>query len=199
MTKRRKLIIILILVFAISFSVGGAYAYWAGTINAPAQKTDDISINIGEGKAINTILTINDPTFNDKLLVPPGQAGYSVVVEGKTNVEEIIVQYTVNWNAVSGSIAGALGTLKVAVTNVRIDGAGTSNYLVNVTLNNSPTYTDLKTLGATGYSLSPSIVAGTPYIVELRVTLNQASNSYEYGAIAGKPITMNVTFSLTVV
>ena len=198
MTKRRKLIIILILVFAMSFSVGGAYAYWAGTINAPAPKTDNISINIGEGKPVNTVLTINDPAFGDKLLVPPSQAVSSVVVEGKTNVEEIIVHYDVNWSAVSGSITGALGTLKVAVTNVRIGGAGTSNYLVNVTLNNSPTYTDLKGAGATGVTLTPSVVAGTPYVVELRVTLNQAANTYDYGAMAGKEITMNVTFSLTV-
>ena len=198
MTKRRKLIIILILVFAMSFSIGGAYAYWAGTINAPAPKTDDISINIGEGKPVNTVLTINDPIFDDKLLVPPDQAVSSVVVAGKTNVEEIIVQYNVNWNAVSGSIAGALGTLKVVVTDVKIGGAGTFDYLVNVTLNDSPTYTNLKGV-STGYTFPTSVVAGNPYVVELRVTLNQAANSYEYGAIAGKPITMNVTFSLTVV
>lgn len=87
-----------------SFSVGGAYAYWAGVINAPAPKTDNISINIWEAKPVNTVLTINDPTFGDKLLVPLSQAANSVVVEGKTNVEEIIAQYMVNWNAVSGSL-----------------------------------------------------------------------------------------------
>ncbi len=198
MTRKRKLIIILILVFAMSFSIGGAYAYWAGVINAPAPKTDNISIQIGEGKPLNTVLTINDPTFGDKLLVPPGQTASSVVVAGKTNVEEIIVQYSVNWNAVSGNVAGALGTLKLVVTDVKIGGAGTFDYLVNVTLNDSPTYTNLKGV-STGYTFPTSVVAGTPYVVELRVTLNQDSNSYEYGAIAGKPITMNVTFSLTVV
>lgn len=197
MKKRQKFILIAILMLLVSASVGGAYAYWAGTVNAPVAKNENIAINIGEGKAIDTILTINDPTFGDKLLVPPGQTASSVVVAGKTNVEEIIVQYSVNWNAVSGNVAGALGTLKLVVTDVKIGGAGTFDYLVNVTLNDSPTYTNLKGV-STGYTFPTSVVAGTPYVVELRVTLNQASNSYEYGAMAGKEITMNVTFSLTV-
>jgi len=42
-----------------SFAVGGAYAYWAGVVNAPTPVTDDISIQIGEGASVNTELVIN--------------------------------------------------------------------------------------------------------------------------------------------
>lgn len=197
MTRKRKLIIILILVFAMSFSIGGAYAYWAGVINAPAPKTDNISIQIGEGKPLNTVLTINDPTFGDKLLVPPGQTASSVVVAGKTNVEEIIVQYSVNWNAVSGNVAGALGTLKLVVTDVKIGGAGTFDYLVNVTLNDSPTYTNLKGV-STGYTFPTSVVAGTQYNFSLCVTLDCPSSLTVYNAIFSKPIAIPLTFSVAV-
>lgn len=59
MKKRQKFILIAILMLLVSASVGGAYAYWAGTVNAPAQKDDTIAINIGEGDAIDTVLTVN--------------------------------------------------------------------------------------------------------------------------------------------
>ena len=59
MKKRQKFILIAILMLLVSASVGGAYAYWAGTVNAPDAKNENIAINIGEGKAIDTVLTVN--------------------------------------------------------------------------------------------------------------------------------------------
>lgn len=59
MKRSKKIIIIGIICFVMSFAVGGAYAYWAGVINAPAEVTDDINITIGEGAAIDTVLVVN--------------------------------------------------------------------------------------------------------------------------------------------
>jgi hypothetical protein len=196
MKKRKKLMLFAILIFLLSASASGAYAYWAGTVNAPDQKTDTIAINIGEGKAVNTILTINDPTFGDKLLVPPSQAGNSVVVAGKTNVEELIINYTVNWSEIAGSAAGAEGTLKVEVYDIKINNSSTMGDKVTVTINNPPTYSPIP---GTGYVFTtPKIKVGTPYSVSLRATLAQPTSLAEYNQIAGKPITMTVKFSVTI-
>ena len=62
MKNRKKFLLLAILVFLISASFSGAYAYWAGTVNAPDQKTNTIAINIGEGGVIDTEITLN-PLF----------------------------------------------------------------------------------------------------------------------------------------
>jgi hypothetical protein len=72
MEKRKKLLIIAIFIFLFSASISGAYAYWAGTVNPPATKSDTININIGEATAVDTILIINDGYTTTKTLVPPG-------------------------------------------------------------------------------------------------------------------------------
>lgn len=77
MKKRKKLMLFAILIFLLSASASGAYAYWAGTVNAPDQKTDTININIGEAKPVNTMLTVSElPTLPK--LVPAGQKNNSL-------------------------------------------------------------------------------------------------------------------------
>lgn len=162
----------------VSASVGGAYAYWAGTVNAPAQKDDTIAINIGEGKAIDTVLTVNgDGGASGKVLVPAGQTANSVIPGSGSLTEEVTVVYTVGWSGVTG----ATGTLNVAKGSVTIDGSTANAGLVNVTITN----------------VSTPITTGTNVTVTVKVTLTEPANKAVYTAVAKKAIAIPLTFSVT--
>ena len=159
----------------VSASVGGAYAYWAGTVNAPAQKDDTIAINIGEGGTVTTVLTVNgDGGAAGQVLVPTGQTDNSVDPESVT--EKVTVVYTVGWTGVTG----ATGTLNVAKGDVTIDSLATHAGLVNVTITNAST----------------AITTGTDVTVTVEVTLTEPADQDAYTAIAGKAIAISLTFNV---
>lgn len=159
----------------VSASVGGAYAYWAGTVNAPAQKDDTIAINIGEGGTVTTVLTVNgDGGAAGQVLVPTGQTDNSVDPESVT--EKVTVVYTVGWTGVTG----ATGTLNVATGDVTIDSSETYAGLVNVTITNAST----------------AITTGTDVTVTVEVTLTEPADQDAYTAIAGKAIAISLTFNV---
>jgi hypothetical protein len=164
-----------ILIFLLSASVSSAYAYWAGTVNAPAQKDDTIAINIGEGGTVTTVLTVNgDGGAAGQVLVPTGQTDNSVDPESVT--EKVTVVYTVGWTGVTG----ATGTLNVATGDVTIDSSETYAGLVNVTITNAST----------------AITTGTDVTVTVEVTLTEPADQDAYTAIAGKAIAISLTFNV---
>ena len=177
MKKRQKFILIAILMLLVSASVGGAYAYWAGTVNAPAQKDDTIAINIGEGKAIDTVLTVNgDGGAAGQVLVPTGQTANSVDPGSGSLTEKVTVVYTVGWTGVTG----ATGTLNVAKGDVTIDSSATHAGLVNVTITDAST----------------AITTGTNVTVTVEVTLTEPADKTAYTEIAGKAIAIPLTFNV---
>ena len=175
MKTRKKLMFLAILIFLLSASVSSAYAYWAGTVNAPAQKDDTIAINIGEGGTVTTVLTVNgDGGAAGQVLVPTGQTDNSVDPESVT--EKVTVVYTVGWTG----ITGATGTLNVATGDVTIDSSETYAGLVNVTITNAST----------------AITTGTDVTVTVEVTLTEPADQDAYTAIAGKAIAIPLTFNV---
>ncbi len=176
MKTRKKLMFLAILIFLLSASVSSAYAYWAGTVNAPAQKDDTIAINIGEGNAINTVLTVSgDGGAAGQVLVPTGQTANSVSVSGSLT-EKVTVVYTVGWTGVTG----ATGTLNVAKGAVTIDSSATHAGLVNVTITDAST----------------AITTGTNVTVTVEVTLTEPADKTAYTEIAGKAIAIPLTFNV---
>ena len=177
MKKRQKFILIAILMLLVSASVGGAYAYWAGTVNAPDAKNENIAINIGEGKAIDTVLTVNgDGGAAGQVLVPTGQTANSVVPGSGSLTEKVTVVYTVGWTGVTG----ATGTLNVAKGAVTIDSSATHAGLVNVTITDAST----------------AITTGTNVTVTVEVTLTEPADKTAYTEIAGKAIAIPLTFNV---
>ena len=179
MKKRQKFILVAILMLLVSASIGGAYAYWAGTVNAPTPEDETIAINIGEGKEVATVLNVSgDNGAQNKVLVPAGQIDNSVEVpEGSTLVEEVTVVYTATWTGVTG----ATGTLNVAMGSVTIDGSETTHAdLVNVTITSENT----------------AITGGTDVTVTVKVTLTEPANKTIYDAIKGKAISIPLTFKV---
>ncbi len=178
MKTRKKLMFLAILIFLLSASVSSAYAYWAGTVNAPAEESDTISINIGEGGTVTTEIVVNgDGGAAGQVLVPTGQTDNSVDPESGSLTEKVTVVYTVGWTGVTG----ATGTLNVAMGSVTIDGSETTHAdLVNVTITSENT----------------AITGGTDVTVTVKVTLTEPANKTIYDAIKGKAISIPLTFKV---
>ncbi len=96
--KTRKLLLVALLMFVFAAATGGAYAYWAGSVNPPANLTDNVTINIGEGKETNTEWQINDPVFTNDVLVPADRIAQSKSdgdYAGKNITDNVIADYDV--------------------------------------------------------------------------------------------------------
>lgn len=204
MKKTRKLLLVALLMFVFAAATGGAYAYWAGKVNAPAAKTDDVTINIGEGKETNTEWQINDPVFTNDVLVPAGRIAQSKSDEGyagKNITDNVIADYDVYWKTSSGggTAAGATASLKVEYSDVKIAGQITTHAdLVNVQIHDGTEYVTLNS--SNGYTFTPKIVADdtNQFDVKIKVTLTEPATKAAYEAIKGQPITLKIKFSLTV-
>jgi len=197
MKKTRKLVLIAILMFVVAAATGGAYAYWAGTVSAPAPDTDSISITIGEADTVTTQLQVTDPAANTDTLVPAGQATHSVAPASGTNVEFMDFTYSVKWASLSGSAVGAVGTLNMKVTAKTIDSDATlgGKYVkVQVYDSGAGSYKDLAAAGE-DYTITADDASATS--VQIRVTLLEPEDAADYAAVATKAIALTVAFNVT--
>ena len=193
MKKSRKIIIIGIICLVMSFAVGGAYAYWAGVVNAPTPVTDDISIQIGEGASVNTELVINQGfTIGGRVLVPIGQVDNSNAGPGLIPVDSMTFPYHANWTG-SGA-TGATGGLTITLGQITIGGTTTHAGLLKVYVGDTPGVNPLTTT----YTFSNSIVVGTQFNFTLCVTLDCPSSTTVYDEIFSQPIVIPLTFSVAV-
>lgn len=194
MGKKKKIIIIVILVFVMSFTIDGAYAYWAGTINAPAEESDTVNINIGEAKAVNTVLTLNGTKTSGQVLVPVGQVANSNAPSGSTPVEQITFQYTANWNEVAGSALGATGSFTVTLGQITINGSTANAGLIHVFIGQTATGAPL----TTSYTMPNPISIATPYVFYITFTMDCPGTTTVYNEVINKPIAIPLTFSVAV-
>ena len=193
MKRSRKIIIIGIICLVMSFAVGGAYAYWAGVVNAPTPVTDDISIQIGEGASVNTELVINQGfTIGGRVLVPIGQVDNSNAGPGLIPVDSMTFPYHANWTG-SGA-TGATGSLTITLGQITIGGTTTHAGLLKVYVGDTPGVNPLTTT----YTFPNSIVVGTQFNFTLCVTLDCPSTTTVYDEIFSQPIVIPLTFSVAV-
>jgi len=193
MKRSRKIIIIGIICLVMSFAVGGAYAYWAGVVNAPTPVTDDISIQIGEGASVNTELVINQGfTIGGRVLVPIGQVDNSNAGPGLIPVDSMTFPYHANWTG-SGA-TGATGGLTITLGQITIGGTTTHAGLLKVYVGDTPGVNPLTTT----YTFPNSIVVGTQFNFTLCVTLDCPSTTTVYDEIFSQPIAIPLTFSVAV-
>ncbi len=199
MKKRKKLMLFAILIFLLSASASGAYAYWAGTVNAPDQKTDTININIGEAKPVNTMLTVSElPTLPK--LVPAGQKNNSL--DSDNCVEMIVANYNVSLipdPEMSIGYRGIQMGFRLIVGEITIGGSTLNNDLVNVT---AYWYNAETGIGVpVGWNELYPIMVGDPRVynnetlqIKLEITLTEPTNKDLYNQIKGKPIAIPLTF-----
>lgn len=204
MKNRKKLMLFAILIFLLSASVSSAYAYWAGMVNAPDQKTDTININIGEGTVINTFLTLSND-LGTKLLVPAGQKNNSVNPDNC--VEELIISYQLIITVPEGrSIAGYnhLANSRIAMGTVKLGGNTTYADYVKVSLCYQNGFVDTElTPDGTWYEgldhshqayLNPTGQTIQPCYI--KVTLTEPPTKAIYDQIFGKTIEIPLSFMI---
>lgn len=201
MKKTRKLLVVALLMFLVAAASGGAYAYWAGTINNPADKqdTDGISITVGVGADVATHIEINNPVLSNKILVPAGRSadGSSKPVAPDELVEQLVYNYEVNWKRTSGGIGtGTEGTLTVKVTNLKVGDVTDSDALALVNIVDGDSNASFKAVGGVSYTTKIKLEDATSFDVPLKVTITEPANKAEYDKIANKTITFDVTFSI---
>ncbi|CCV64876.1 hypothetical protein BN85412990 [Alteracholeplasma palmae J233] len=169
--KNKKLFLPIVIMLLLLTLTGGAYAYWASSINGANTNTSN-NLNIGQAGVVTTQVTVNG-TANTQTLVPVGRE-----VSGET-VSKITTSFQMNWTG-----SGAEGV------------AGTISYeIVSVTNSENQTLENLFTLK----NLSSSeLVVGTPKTVTLDIEFtDEPSTAAEYAKIAGKQITLTIKFTVT--
>lgn len=202
MKKTRKLLVVALLMFLVAAASGGAYAYWAGTINNPADKqdTDGISITVGVGADVATHIEINNPVLSNKILVPAGRSAdgsSEPVAPSDVLVEQLVYNYGVDWKRTSGGIGtGTEGTLTVKVTNLKVGGVTDSDALALVNIVDENSTASFKAVGGVSYTTKIKLEDATSFDVPLKVTITEPANKAEYDKIANKTITFDVTFSI---
>ena len=196
MKKTRKLLLVALLMFVFAAATGGAYAYWAGTVNYPASATDkSISITVGEATGgVTTQLDINTLAPDAKKLVPSGQAANSTGGSSQ-NVEYKDYTYEVKWQTVSGGSAeGAAAKLTMTATDFKInDNTTLGTAYVKVQYHDGTGYVDIPSGGAKFDITADNTTAVN---VQIRVTLIEPANATDYAAVINKSISIKVSFSV---
>lgn len=174
---KRNLVIGLLVTLLVAVT-GATFAFWASGLNVTQASDDAISITVGTGDTVTSTVSTNDPTVTTDALVP------TTITPGAGETNEIVITYNVTWAEV-GSNNGFDGTaydLEVSVNNLLVGGVADSYDLVNAVVG-----------GATSVTLD-----GSAAVVTVTVTLDEPLNQTQYDAVAGKTITFNVSFSVTV-
>ena len=180
MKTKKHLIFIFVLAFiAVVTLVGGVWAYWAGAVSGKTNEKDNYTVEIGEGKTVETEINLSD-NFGNYVLVPAGRSGVSNSVPNLT--EQITFNLTVVWKEKLGlnQTTGVKGNGQVSVADVKIGGSTDNAGLVNVSFSETNFEIDLK--------------GDTQKVIQVTVTLTEPGSAAVYEAIKGK----NITFKLVV-
>jgi len=174
--KQRKLVIGLLVILAVAVS-GFTFAFWAGSLTGN-NAVESNTINIGTGEAVTTEVVLS-ASQDTGVLVPAGRADDSVEANA---VEQVVFSFVVDWNDTvsNDSFDGDLGNIAVVVDNVQINGSTTNAGLVNTVVG-----------GATTVALN-----GATATVTVTVTLTEPADQTTYNAVAGQPITFDVTITV---
>jgi hypothetical protein len=185
--KQRKLVIGLLIMLAVLAS-GFTYAFWAGTVQAPVNGTDNRVITIGEGNEVETVLDLSTVTFNSGILVPAGMD--NEVGE----VDQVSVSFDVFWD--NDGLSGAslddsttTGTLNYSYVVVVKDDLGAVISDVNVT--------NLVVVSPAAGNTSITLDDSVETTVAFTITLTEPNSVAEYNAIANGSIEIAFTFTVT--
>lgn len=177
--KRKNLVLALLVLFALAVT-GTSYAYWASSVAGDKEILAD-TVTIGTGEAITVSITPTDTTTETRKLVPAGFGEQTDPVAYSGDTESFVVTYSVLWNddaALDGIVnAGITAT----IGDILVDGVANPSGLISVTPD----------------AANPTTIAlnGTVTFT-FTVTMTEPANASEYAAVAGLPITFNVTFDV---
>lgn len=177
MNRKAKYIIIILMILG---SFGMVFAFWASNVNAPDDETADGNVNVGVGRAVDTLINVNSPTSN-QTLVP---IGTSHIAQGTNLVEQIDLNFNVTWTETAGLGATA--------------GEVIERYLVASFVENSisldPTVHHLVNINYT--RTHQIILEGAAVVVVVSVTLDRPINHTQYLLLASQLFTFRMNFSV---
>ena len=174
MKNKRKLVIGLLITLAVLIS-GFTFAYWASGITGDNEVAHN-TVSIGVGEAVTTTVTLaNSQTAGQ--LVPAGKAGDS---SSATPVDAVVIVYTVTLDedGDNNSFDGAIATLSVVASDIKVNDVENPYDLVNIAL-----------------SYTATVAVDGTQTVTVTVTLGEPADATEYAAVAGKDITFDLTFT----
>lgn len=170
-----------LLLFTILASAGAVYAYWLGNVNNPANRTEQIEMNVGKGIDITDAqleVTSVAKTDTSKVLVPSGKANLS---QGTNNVEQYEFETTIKLlSPMSPGATGESKDIKLTKVSASFADDDTHGALVNVVI----------TL-ASGVAVNHGLVPlndNNGLKFKVVVTLTEPSTKQIYDAIQGKQI-----------
>lgn len=183
-TKKKGLIIFFVILSLVLLAgtIGGVYAYWAGTVNSPKPKEDEITIKTGEAKSVETILNTDISSQSGEVLVPSGQKDNSVNTTS-TPVELITRTIKVTWDEteIDKRAQGTKGVLHVALGEIQND----VNNLIQVKLE------------IAGEEVSEKqIELGSEVEVVLTFTMKMPESKDEYNEIINKEPSLTLTLTV---
>ncbi len=184
--KQRKLVIGLLVMLAVLAS-GFTYAFWAGSVGAPATGTDSVTVVIGQGTDVTTSFDLGK-VVNNGVLVPAAYAGAG-------QVGLVTIGFDVAWDVL------ALGnnSLTGSTTTGTLNYGYTVKLYTDASLDTEITDVDAKALvlvsllpGTTGITLG-----GANVPLSFVVTLGEPGSFALYNIIKNARIVIDFTFTVT--
>lgn len=162
-TKKKSLLATLFALFIFSGSAlaTSTYAYWN-----MLTKTQDETVQLGEGVAVTVAADVVAPA--GKALVPAG-----TLSDESTQVEEVTLTYNVGFN----KPVTKTFNLEVVASAAKIGGSADHAALVNIIIT------------------APATVDNAGAVVSVTVTLTEPADEVTYLAIINKAITFTLTFT----
>jgi predicted ribosomally synthesized peptide with SipW-like signal peptide len=184
-TKKFGIALLVMLAFVVTT---GTFAYWASSVNGPANDTTVGTVTVGSGEAVVTSFTLGSTNATGGDLVPANQLANSAAGA----VDNVVVTYTVEWNedtAVS-QLDGTTSTAPLTVTPV-----------VTLVDENSNNVTDASVLALisvtpSGSNASSLTLDGGAESLSWTITMSEPADQAEYDLIANGTITITFTYSL---
>lgn len=183
--KSRKSVIGLLVLLAFIFT-SGTFAYWASSVNGPADGTTTGNVTIGSGEAVETSFTLTDTNVAGGALVPAAQLTNSP----SGSVDNVTVNYGVQWveDGTTSQLDGTSSTAPLTITWVitATNGVDDVSALANSLIVVTPDAGNATNLTLDAASQNVSFV----------ITMNEPADQAEYNAISGATITITFTYSL---
>lgn len=176
--RNRTILSGILFILLLVVTLGATFAYWAGTIKAPEDKTGVGSVIVGVAEDVDTTLTIGVSSLStQKELVPFGYTN-------ENTVSTLDIDFTdVLWSGVGAT--GAVGEIVAEVTSFKIGG---------IEYKDVPAYYNLFTITLP----IEEIIAGTNLVYKVTLTFaNEPIDVEQYEKIADKTIEITFNFIVT--
>ncbi|MDR4968060.1 MAG: hypothetical protein RG740_00430 [Acholeplasmataceae bacterium] len=188
--RQKNLVIGLLVMLALVVS-GFTYAFWASGVTGNSD-TAVGSIQIGEGEAVTTTVTVGNETFGGDL-VP---VGFEDEDSDPIKVSSVVLTFNVVWTQDSTGAEGTTGTLSVSVDSydiVEYDEDLEEDVTTGLTTAQIDAMFDIDITSGDGASMT---LGGNQNVVITVTFENEPATQAIYEMVAAGRLILNLTFTL---